>query len=60
MPVLGPKYSNPWVAVLVPEKVWCLWPGIRLSGIASDGAWDDGAVAARCCLVVRTSPADDH
>jgi hypothetical protein len=54
--VVGPKQSNALVRVLVPaEKVWCLWPGIKLGGIAGfDGP---GSVEARCCLVVRTSPA---
>ena len=57
VPVLGLKYSNPLVRVLVlvAEKV-CLWPGIRLGGIAEMGDLDGvGSVAARCCLVV---PAD--
>lgn len=59
--VLGPKHRNPLLRLLVPvaEKVGCRWPGIRLGGIAEKEAFDGvGSVAARYCLVVRTSPAD--
>jgi hypothetical protein len=58
--VLGPKHSKRLVKLLVPvaEKVWCLWPGIRLGGIEEKGAFEGfGTVAERCCLV-RTSAAD--